>query len=147
MTESMREPSIVTVVAPVSDRVVYLEFSDSVRGHVDLAPWLVGPVFEEIAKSDDAFEAVFVDEFGSIAWPNGSDLDADVLRLSLVPLPLSKISKESFAIFTEVFTSVVDVERGTWAPLKVSRVRAFGEPILHVPDDLSGLVLAEDEAQ
>jgi Protein of unknown function (DUF2442) len=41
----------------------------------------VGPVFEEIARYDDLFAQVRVDtEIGTITWPNGADLDPDVLH-------------------------------------------------------------------
>jgi len=37
-------------------------------------------VFADIARSDEEFGRVFVDEsLGTIAWPNGADLDPDVL--------------------------------------------------------------------
>lgn len=86
MAEHLDDPAYITAVAPVNARIVYLEFLDGSRGHVDLSPWLNGPVFDEISASDDAFEQVALDGTGSIAWPNGADLDPDVLRLSLVPL-------------------------------------------------------------
>ena len=37
-------------------------------------------MFADIARSDEEFGRVFVDEsLGTIAWPNGADLDPDVL--------------------------------------------------------------------
>jgi len=39
----------------------------------------VGPVFEGIRESDEVFARVTLDGYGSIAWPNGADLDPSVL--------------------------------------------------------------------
>ena len=40
-----------------------------------------GPVFEEIAEDDGAFNAVRVDpEIGTISWQNGADLALEVLH-------------------------------------------------------------------
>ncbi len=71
----------ITKVAVVEDRVVRLWFSDGSERVVDLAPLLWGQAFEEIARDDDLFAEVRVDpEIGSITWPNGADLDPDVLH-------------------------------------------------------------------
>ncbi len=71
----------VTHVVVVGAHAVELTFSDGARGVVDLAPRLLGRggVFE--ALRDPAFFArVSVDEeAGTITWPNGVDLDPDVL--------------------------------------------------------------------
>ena len=71
----------VTAVEVVKDRVVRLEFSDGSERVVDLAPYLWGPAFTKIAAEDQVFAQVRVDpEIGTIAWPNGADLDPDVLH-------------------------------------------------------------------
>ncbi len=71
----------VTGVEVIRDRTVRLRFSDGSERVVDLAPFLWGPVFEEIAAADDVFHQVRVDpEIGTIVWPNGADLDPDVLH-------------------------------------------------------------------
>lgn len=59
---------------------VHLEFTDGSDGDVDLAPFLWGPVFEPLLRDRSLFEAVRVDpELRTISWPNGADLDPDVL--------------------------------------------------------------------
>lgn len=59
---------------------VRLGFTDGTEGEVDLAPYLWGPVFEPLVRDRRLFEAVHVDqELHTIAWPNGADLDPDVL--------------------------------------------------------------------
>lgn len=71
----------VTAVEVVADRTVRLEFSDGSVRIVDLSPFLWGPAFEEIATDDALFNEVRVDqEIGTITWPNGADLDPDVLH-------------------------------------------------------------------
>ena len=66
------------VLAPF---VVELWFTDGSSGTVDLSPWIRGARGLFAALQDPAFFArVFVDqEAGTIAWPNGADLDPDVL--------------------------------------------------------------------
>ncbi len=69
------------MVEVLHDRVVRLRFSDGSDRVVDLAPLLWGPVFEGIARDDELFAQVEVDPaIGTIAWPNGADLDPDVLH-------------------------------------------------------------------
>ena len=71
----------ITEIDVVEDRVVRLWFSDGSERVVDLAPLMWGPAFEEIANDDDLFAEVRVDpEIGTITWPNGADLDPDVLH-------------------------------------------------------------------
>ena len=62
---------------------LFFERTDKKGNHrtVDLAPFLWGPAFEQIAADDELFAAVRVDpEIGTIVWPNGADLDPDVLH-------------------------------------------------------------------
>ena len=59
---------------------VRLGFSDGSSGDVDLGPHLRGPVFEPLIKDRSLFAAVRVDpECETIVWPNGADMDPDVL--------------------------------------------------------------------
>ncbi len=59
---------------------VRLAFSDGVEKVVDLAPLLRGPIFEPLPADPELFRSVRVDqELGTIVWPNGADVDPDVL--------------------------------------------------------------------
>ena len=60
---------------------VTLTFADATEGVVDLSPWIAGRRGVFAALQDPAFFAqVTVDrEAGTIVWPNGADLDPDVL--------------------------------------------------------------------
>lgn len=71
----------ITEVEVVERRSVRLWFSDGSERVVDLTPLLWGPAFEEIANNDSVFCEVRVDpEIGTITWPNGADLDPDMLH-------------------------------------------------------------------
>lgn len=82
-----RRPARVRSVEVLGDRRVRLTFTDDLVREIDLAPLLWGSVFEEIRVDDDAFRAVTVDlELGTIVWPNGADIDPDVLHGDASPL-------------------------------------------------------------
>jgi hypothetical protein len=66
-------------VRPRDGRRLALKFDDGTVGVADVSRLLVGPVFEEIRQDDEVFAQVSLDGYGSIAWPNGADLDAWVL--------------------------------------------------------------------
>lgn len=67
-------------VEHVRDYVVRLDFTDGTVGEVDLEPLIWGPVFESHRSDPEFFQQVYVDEVsGTIAWPNETDLDPDVL--------------------------------------------------------------------
>jgi hypothetical protein len=79
----MRE---ITEVSVVSGFTVRLTFDDGSVRVVDLEPLLRGPIFAELRADHDLFARVFVDDaVGTIAWPNGADMDADVLHGDEVP--------------------------------------------------------------
>ena len=65
---------------------VRLEFTNGSTRDVDLAVYLRGPVFEPIRNDPAVFRSVRVDpELGTISWPNGADIDPDVLYRGLRP--------------------------------------------------------------
>ena len=81
----------VTAVRIIEARTVELTFADRSIRVVDLAPFLWGPVFEAIAADDELFAQVAVDsELGTIGWPNGADLDPDVLHGDYQPAQTSE---------------------------------------------------------
>ncbi|MEX1124276.1 MAG: DUF2442 domain-containing protein [Acidimicrobiia bacterium] len=76
----------ITKVEVVKDRTGRLQFSDGSERVVDLSPLLWGPAFEDISTDDDLFRQIRVDdETGTISWPNGADLDPDVLHGDFAP--------------------------------------------------------------
>jgi hypothetical protein len=59
---------------------VQLSFSDETEKIVDLEIYLHGPMFEAIRNDMALFQAVYVDDdAGTIVWPNGADIDPNVL--------------------------------------------------------------------
>jgi hypothetical protein len=73
-------PRITGVAVPAPFHVA-LAFTDGFCGTVDLSPWIDGKRGVFAALQDPAFFAqVRVDaDAGTIVWPNGADLDPDVL--------------------------------------------------------------------
>ena len=73
----------------LSNYRLHLRFEDGVEGVVDLAPHLsFRGVFEPL-RDPAYFAPVRVDpELGSVAWPNGADLDPDVLYGRLTGIPI-----------------------------------------------------------
>ena len=80
----------ITRVEPLSGFRLAVEFSDGVRGEVDLAEDLWGPVFEPL-RERALFVQAAVDRFGAVCWPNGADLAPDALHARLTgtaaPIP------------------------------------------------------------
>lgn len=65
---------------------VRLEFTDGTQREFDLEPYLHGPIFEPLRNNPLMFRAVQVDKrMGTIVWPNGADIDPDVLYHGLKP--------------------------------------------------------------
>ena len=76
-------PDIVAVEVS-AHYVVRLSFADGSQGTVDLRPWISGRGGLFAPLQDPAyFEQVSVDrEAGTIVWPNGVDIDPDMLFLA-----------------------------------------------------------------
>ncbi|MGI8407926.1 MAG: DUF2442 domain-containing protein [Actinomycetota bacterium] len=79
----------ITQVQPKEGRRLALTFDDGTDGVADVSGLLVGPIFEKILASDDAFAEVALDGYGGIAWPNDADLDPWVLFKLTVSEPAS----------------------------------------------------------
>lgn len=80
--KTLRIPKVtdVEVLPPYGLR---LTFDDGVVREVDLADELWGPMFEPL--KDPAFFARVTIDHGTVAWPNGLDLDPLVLHGDLEP--------------------------------------------------------------
>ena len=74
---------------------VLLEFTDGSTKEVNLEAYLRGPVFEPLRRDAELFRAVRVDEqAGTIVWPNGADIDPDVLYYGLPPAWMEEDTRE-----------------------------------------------------
>ena len=67
---------------PMKNYRIEVEFSDGLKGVVDLSDRLFGPVFAPL-KDPEVFSKLKVDEFGAICWPNGADLAPDALHRTI----------------------------------------------------------------
>jgi hypothetical protein len=77
----------ITHVEPLEAFRLRLGFDDGSEREVDLADELWGAMAEPL-RDPDYFHQVRVDpELGTIAWPNGFDMDPDVLHGDHEPTP------------------------------------------------------------
>jgi hypothetical protein len=74
----------VRIVELMSGFTVRLEFTNGSNREVNLESYLHGPIFEPIRNDPVMFRSVRV-EGGTVAWPNGADIDPDVLYYGLKP--------------------------------------------------------------
>jgi hypothetical protein len=66
--------------APLDGFRLRVVFTDGAEREVDVERFLRGPVFEPVRRDRGVFEAVTVDpDLGTVVWPNGADIDPDVL--------------------------------------------------------------------
>ncbi len=81
-----KQPALVTVteVEPLEGFVLRLSFSDGSRRDVDVQELLRGPIFEPLRTDPRLFRQVRI-ESGTVAWPNGADIDPVVLHGSAEP--------------------------------------------------------------
>lgn len=79
----------ISQVTPLNDFIVRLRLTDGTMKDVDLDRLLFGPVFASLRADREQFLKVFVDaDAGTIAWPNGADIDPDVLIYDRLPARL-----------------------------------------------------------
>jgi hypothetical protein len=77
----------IRTVEPLEGFVLRIAFDDGTAREIDLEAELWGPVFEPL-RDPQLFRQVSVDEeLGTIVWPNGADLDPDVLHGDGPPAP------------------------------------------------------------
>lgn len=80
----MYEPATITQITFLDGFQVRLTFTNDVIREVDLEPYLQGPIFNPMRTDPTVFRAATVTD-GTITWPNGADIDPDVLYLGLPP--------------------------------------------------------------
>jgi len=82
----MRDVARITRVEPRTEYVLHLWFADGTDSDVDIRPLVRGSLFRPMIDDIKVFRSVTVDdELGTIVWPNGADLDPEVLRYGLKP--------------------------------------------------------------
>lgn len=77
-------------VQHLSNFQIYLRFEDGIEGELDLSSFITFDGIFELLKNPSEFAKVQVHpELGTIVWPNGADLDPDVLYSKLTGKPVS----------------------------------------------------------
>jgi hypothetical protein len=85
VTDAQALPRVVAA-EPLEGSRLRLTFTDVLVREVDLSGELWGPMAEPL-QEPDYFRRVRVDpELGTVVWPNGFDLDPDVLHGDYAPL-------------------------------------------------------------
>jgi Protein of unknown function (DUF2442) len=80
----------IRTVEPLDGFVLRLGFDDGSVREIDLEAELWGPVFEPLRRDPHLFRQVRVDEeLRTIVWPNGADMDPDVLHGDVHTAPQS----------------------------------------------------------
>jgi Protein of unknown function (DUF2442) len=89
----------VVQVRPLEGFKLYLRFEDGAEGEVDvttLTPF--EGVFAPL-KTRSEFEKVSVDpELGTVRWPNGADLDPDVLYARVTGQPEPRLGRATVEV-------------------------------------------------
>lgn len=71
-----------------------LVLTDGSERVVDVSPYLRGPIFEPLRAERALFAAVSVDPvFGTVVWPNGADIDSEVLLRGRTPAVLDVVAE------------------------------------------------------
>jgi len=99
-------------VKPLDGYRVYLRFEDGVSGELDLSTIIrFEGVFKPV-KDRDYFASVSVNQSsGTICWPNGADLDPDVLYSAVTGEAIVISEQDSPSNQKEIYSSVKDIER------------------------------------
>lgn len=71
-------------LTPLEGFKAMIAFDNDTQREIDLDPYLHGPVFEPIRGNPAVFRSMKI-EGGTIAWPNGAEIDPDVLYYGLRP--------------------------------------------------------------
>lgn len=89
----MPELRDVVEVKPLEGYQLFVRFEDGVQGVVDVAELVpLEGIFAPLKDLREFPRAAVNPELGVIAWPNGADLDPDVLYAHLSGLPLTLTS-------------------------------------------------------
>jgi hypothetical protein len=83
----------VVEVRPLGGYRVHLRFEDGVEGNLDLSDVITFEGIFRPLRDETEFARVRVhDELGTVVWPNGADLDPDVLYSRLAGTSIEPVS-------------------------------------------------------
>jgi hypothetical protein len=89
-------------VRPLEDYRLLLRFEDGVEGEVDMAKMIhFEGVFAPLRDRASFLEVRVNPEIGTICWPNGADLDPDVLYAAITGEPIPRFETESATLSKE----------------------------------------------
>lgn len=75
----------VKAVEPLDGTIVRVTFTNDEQRDINVARYIAGGGIFAPVQDDPAFFRQVRVELGTIAWPNGADIDPDVLYLGLPP--------------------------------------------------------------
>lgn len=82
-------PHEVAAVRPLAGHRLWLEFEDGSQGEIDLSSMVSWHGVFAPLQSGDYFQQVRINrELGVVEWPNGADLDSDVLYSTITGQPV-----------------------------------------------------------
>ena len=65
--------------APLNAPRIWVVFTNGEQREIDLTPYIAtGSIFEPVRSDSSFFQSMVVDG-GTLTWPNGADIDPDVL--------------------------------------------------------------------
>ncbi|RJX17686.1 MAG: DUF2442 domain-containing protein [Desulforudis sp.] len=85
----------IKTVYPIGNHHLILEFDEDDYRVVDIRPFLRGPMFEPLMDGAFFKRARVDHESGTVTWPNGADLDPQVLYENSVPLKLRSVERKN----------------------------------------------------
>ncbi|MCL1801181.1 MAG: DUF2442 domain-containing protein [Promicromonosporaceae bacterium] len=65
---------VIELVRPLDHHRAWIVYSDGTQGIIDLKPFLTGAAFASVRSNHRLCNRIEIDEIGSIAWPDGTDI-------------------------------------------------------------------------
>jgi len=82
----------------IDDHKLFLRFEDGLSGEVDLSGLAFDGVFEPLKDLQYFARVELREEHGTICWPNGADLDPDVLYSMVAEQPIPDLTSKRSAV-------------------------------------------------
>jgi len=100
----------VVSVAPVANYVLRVEFDDGTVGDVDIAHLIeFRGVFAPLLDMDFFRQVTVHPEFGVVCWPNGADMDSDVLYSQVTGVRIGWAENEIFMSMKQLTTDKITI--------------------------------------
>jgi len=86
-------------VRPLDGHRLFLRFEDGVEGEVDVAKMIrFEGVFAPLVDRAEFSKVRVNEDTGTVCWPNGADLDPDVLYACVTGEPIPQVETKSMAL-------------------------------------------------